>query len=207
MSSEGIPMCTLQNFPYLPVHCIEWARSSFSRFETQPKLYNTFMENKEKFMEQVNTAQGDEQYQMVKVMEKFVAIDRSDLYGECIRFAFSEFVEQHVTRIKNLIHLFPEDEVVKDKETGEVLGNFWTGHKKFPQVPQFDGDSLGGDAVIDYLYAQSQLWAFAFNVAADAVPKNKAEFVAKAKAMKLALPEWEAPVGLKIKAILDRLQA
>jgi len=228
--TEGIPMCTLQNFPYLPVHCIEWARSSFSRFETQPKLYNTFMENKEKFMEQVNTAQGDEQYQMVKVMEKFVAIDRSDLYGECIRFAFSEFVEQHVTRIKNLIHLFPEDEVVKDKETGEVLGNFWTGHKKFPQVPQFDGDSLGGDAVIDYLYAQSQLWAFAFNVAADAVPKNKAEFVAKAKAMKLALPEWEAPVGLKIKvdeddedeeeekggdeqreeevkAILDRLQA
>merc|ERR1719474_2352265 len=183
MSSEGIPMCTLQNFPYLPVHCIEWARSSFSRFETQPKLYNTFMENKEKFMEQVNTAQGDEQYQMVKVMEKLV------------------------TRIKNLIHLFPEDEVVKDKETGEVLGNFWTGHKKFPQVPQFDGDSLGGDAVIDYLYAQSQLWAFAFNVAADAVPKNKAEFVAKAKAMKLALPEWEAPVGLKVKAILDRLQA
>eukprot|EP00488_Nonionellina_sp_1-RS-2012_P001073 TRINITY_DN1699_c0_g1_i1.p1 TRINITY_DN1699_c0_g1~~TRINITY_DN1699_c0_g1_i1.p1 ORF type:complete len:173 (-),score=36.44 TRINITY_DN1699_c0_g1_i1:465-914(-) len=34
--TEGIPMCTLQNFPYLPVHCIEWARSSFSRFETQP---------------------------------------------------------------------------------------------------------------------------------------------------------------------------
>jgi len=201
--TEGIPMCTLQNFPYLPVHCIEWARSSFSRFETQPKLYNTFMENREKFMEQLNTAEGDEKYQMTKVMERFLAIDTADLYGEAIRFAFSEFVEQHVTRIKNLIHLFPEDEVVRDKESGAVIGNFWTGHKKFPQVPAFDSESLGGDAVIDYLWSQSQLWAFAFDVAADQRPKDRAQFIEKARSMKLALPEWTPPVGLKIKVEED----
>jgi len=62
---------------------------------------------------------------------------------------------------------------------------------------------LGGDLVIDYLYAQSQLWAFAFDVPEDQQPKNKGEFVEKAKALKLALPEWKEPVGLKIKVDED----
>ena len=140
----------------------------------------------------------------VCVLWRFLALNTKDLYGEAIRFAFSEFVEQHVTRIKNLIHLFPEDETVKDKETGKV-SNFWTGHKKFPHVPQFDGDSLGGDLVIDYLYAQSQLWAFAFDVPADQQPKNRQQFVEKAKSLKLALPEWKEPVGLKIKVDEDEV--
>merc|ERR1719283_571496 len=145
---------------------------------------------------------------MLKQIEAFVAIeakkgDAAALYSECVKLAFAEFVEQHVTRIKNLIHLFPEDETVKDKETGEVIGMFWTGHKKFPQVPDFDGETLGGDLVIDYLYAQSQLWAFAFDVPEDQQPKNKAQFVEKAKTLKLALPEWKEPVGLKIKVDED----
>ena len=67
----------------------------------------------------------------VCVLWRFLALNTKDLYGEAIRFAFSEFVEQHVTRIKNLIHLFPEDETVKDKETGKV-SNFWTAF-----VPEF----------------------------------------------------------------------
>eukprot|EP00483_Globobulimina_turgida_P013438 UN13462 len=95
-------MCTLQNFPYLPIHCIEWARSSFNRFESQPKLYNTFLNSFDKFLEQVNTAKGAEKYQMVKIMEKFIGIacdgDGYALYSECVRFSFDEFVEQHITR-------------------------------------------------------------------------------------------------------------
>merc|ERR1719391_1662506 len=140
---------------------------------------------------------------MLKQIEAFVAIEASasaSLYDECVKLAFAEFVEQHVTRIKNLIHLFPEDETVKDKVTGEVKGLFWTGHKKFPRVPELD---LDDDLTSDYLYAQSQLWAFALNVAADAQPKDKAEFVAKAKALNLALPEWTEPIGLKIKVEED----
>jgi len=197
--TEGIPMCTLQNFPYLPVHCIEWARASFSRFETLPKLWNTFLLDEDKFVEQVNTAEGEERMAMLKNIEAFVNIS-ANTYEACVELAFTEFVEQHVTRIKNLIFLFPEDETVKDKATGEVTGLFWTGHKKFPQVPALD---LDDDLTSDYLYAQSQLWAFALNVAADALPKDKADFVAKAKAMNLALPEWKEPVGLKIKVEED----
>jgi len=200
---EGIPMCTLQNFPYLPVHCIEWARASFSRFETLPKLWNTFLLDEAKFLEQVQTAEGEERMAMLKQIEAFVAIEASasaSLYDECVKLAFAEFVEQHVTRIKNLIFLFPEDEKVKDKETGEVIGNFWTGHKKFPQVPAYD---LDDELTSDYLYAQSQLWAFALNVPAGDIPADKAAFVAKAKALALQLPEWKEPVGLSIKVDED----
>merc|ERR1719242_2969764 len=194
--TEGIPMCTLQNFPYLPIHCIEWARASFSRFESQPKLYNTFKSDFEKFTEQVNTAQGQEQYEIVKMIEKFTQLNAKELYAECVRFSFSEFCEQHITRIQNLIHLFPEDEKVKDKETGNIIGNFWTGHKKFPQVPKFD---LADDAVLDYMYASSQLYAFMFNVPSDAQPKSRSDFKSIVEAMKLSVPEWKAPTNLKIK--------
>lgn len=199
---EGIPMCTLQNFPYLPVHCIEWARASFSRFETLPKLWNTFLLDEAKFLEQIETAEGSERMAMLKQIEAFVAIEAkgADKYAECVKLAFAEFVEQHVTRIKNLTFLFPEDEKVKDKETGEVTGNFWTGHKKFPQIPELDFED---ELTVGYLYAQSQLWAFALNVEAVNVPKNAAEFVEKAKAMKLALPEWVEPIGLSIQTDPD----
>ena len=29
-AAEGIPLCTLKNFPYLIDHCIEWSRSLFN---------------------------------------------------------------------------------------------------------------------------------------------------------------------------------
>merc|ERR1712130_123368 len=198
--TEGIPMCTLQNFPYLPIHCIEWARSAFNRFESQPKLYNTFISDYDKFVEQVNTAQGQEQYEIVKCIEKFTQIDSKKLYAECIRFSFDELVLQHITRIKNLIFLFPEDEKVKDKETGQIIGDFWTGHKKFPKVPKFN---LEDDNIVDYLYASSQLYAFIFNVPLKDQPKDKKEFVAKAKECNLKVPEWKEPQGLNIQVNED----
>jgi len=117
------------------------------------------------------------------------------LYAECVRFSFDEFCVQHIERIKNLIHLFPENEKVKDKDSG-VESLFWTGHKKFPQVPKFD---LSDDAVLDYMYASSQLYAFMFNVPSDAQPKSRSDFKSIVEAMKLSVPEWKAPTNLKIK--------
>jgi len=192
--TEGIPMCTLQNFPYIPEHCIEWARAAFNKFESLPKLYNTFMEDTDKFMEQINTAQGEERYEIAKTMERFIAVDAKNLYAECIRLSFDEFVLQHVTRIKNLIHLFPEDEKIKDKESGKV-SDFWTGHKKFPQVPKFD---LNEQAVLEYMYASSQLWAFALCIPKESQPQSIEAFKKLAEACKLTVPEWKPPVGLKI---------
>eukprot|EP01084_Bolivina_argentea_P286794 492033_1 len=201
--TEGIPMCTLQNFPYLPVHCIEWSRASFSRFETEPKLYNTFMASTDKFLERVETAQGEERYSICKTMEALIAIDTSKLYDQCIRLSFDEFVRQHVTRIKNLTHLFPENEMTKDK-SGAITGRFWTGHKKFPQIPAFDGSKPDANpSIVDYLYASAQLYAFTFGVKSEQQPKDRSAFVECLRKLNLAYPEWVPPTNLKIKVDED----
>ncbi len=55
----------------IPIHCIEWTGSSFGRFESQPKLHNTFINSINKLLEQVNTV---EKYQIFKVIQKFCNI-------------------------------------------------------------------------------------------------------------------------------------
>eukprot|EP00483_Globobulimina_turgida_P010825 UN10846 len=67
--TEGIAMCTLQNFPYLPIHCIEWARSKFlGLFENEAKIYNTFIGDDRKWKQQLQTAQDAEKYEMLKTI-------------------------------------------------------------------------------------------------------------------------------------------
>ncbi|ETO05877.1 ubiquitin-activating enzyme E1 [Reticulomyxa filosa] len=151
-------MCTLQNFPYLPLHCIEWSRSSFSgQFEKDPQSYNTFVKDKNKFFEQVEAAQGEEQLQMLETVHKLAGIQASSKVGfeQCIRLAFEEFVNQHVTRIKNLMHWFPKE----FKAEGGT--DFWTGHKRFPQIPDF---SLDNPLIANYLFTAANLYAFAFGI-------------------------------------------
>merc|ERR1712176_461167 len=53
------------------------------------------------------------------------------------------------------------------------------------------------------MYASSQLYAFAFNVPSDAQPKSRDEFKKIAEGMKLTVPEWKEPKGLKIQVDED----
>ncbi len=50
-------------------------------------------------------------FQILKVIRK-ICNDGNGcaVYDECIQLSFDELYEQHITRIKNLIHLFPEYE-------------------------------------------------------------------------------------------------
>ena len=52
---EGIAMCTLKSFPYLPLHCIEFAKQKmFSEtFEFGPEQYEAYRSNKKGFFEQM----------------------------------------------------------------------------------------------------------------------------------------------------------
>lgn len=187
VEAEGIPMCTLQNFPYQIEHCIEWARSEFTGlFESIPKTYNTFVTDPKKFFEQVETAQGEEKIKMVETVKHISEIQKTGItFEKCIHMAFDEFVSQHITRIRNLMHTFPQDDVVKDKITGNVIGLFWTGHKRFPQVPEFN---LENPLVIDYLLAASNLFAFSFGIPQ---VRDRKQFLTHCINAKLLLPEWK----------------
>jgi len=187
VEAEGIPMCTLQNFPYQIEHCIEWARSEFTGlFESCPKTYNTFVEDPKKFFEQVETAQGEEKVKMLQTVKQIAEIQQTGItYEKCIKMAFDQFVAQHITRIRDLMYSFPQDDVVKDKITGNVIGLFWTGHKRFPQVPDFNLDNA---LVVDYLYAAANLFAFNFNLEP---VRNRNKFLQLCTNAKLVLPAWQ----------------
>ena len=79
-----------------------------------------------------------------------------------------------------------------DKETKEIVGNFWTGHKKFPSPADIDAAGC-----IDYLYASSQLLAFVFGVKYCA-KITRAQFIGKLKALNLKVPQWTEPKNLEI---------
>ena len=195
--AEGIPMCTLQNFPYLPVHCIEWARSAFANFENIPQVFNTFKENSNKFFEQVDNASGKEK---IKMLQDCVKLCTAQLTGgvtfkTCIQLAFDEYYEQHIKRIKDLVTLFPENEVVKD-DNGVEIGKFWTGHKRFPAVPKYD---INNDKIVNYLYCASNLWAFIFGIPyVRDIPKFKDELNASGvKEPKYVPPSADAKKGIQ----------
>ena len=48
---EGVPMCTLRNFPSNINHCIEWSREKFnSVFFEGPNDLKNYLENPQNFM-------------------------------------------------------------------------------------------------------------------------------------------------------------
>lgn len=193
--SEGIPMCTLQNFPYLPVHCIEWSRASFSdNFESNPQHFNSFVESKAKFFDQVEQAQGVEKLDMLRLVKKYADLQLNAQNGkvtfqDCIRIAFDEWVIQHYVRIRNLIYSYPDDrpkqgEEEKKDEDGNPVKRFWTGRKKFPQVPEF---SLDNEQHLEYLWAAGNLHAFTFGLQ---YIRDKKAFKEAAQAANLVVPQW-----------------
>eukprot|EP00455_Lapot_gusevi_P024090 TRINITY_DN24_c0_g1_i5.p1 TRINITY_DN24_c0_g1~~TRINITY_DN24_c0_g1_i5.p1 ORF type:complete len:1100 (-),score=574.74 TRINITY_DN24_c0_g1_i5:196-3444(-) len=185
----GIAACTLRNFPHLIEHCIEWARPQFEElFELTPKNFNTLVENRDKFFAQVrkesNTASQLELLQSVKsLLEK----SKVRTFEACVHLALEQFTKQYDFRIRDLTHSFPEDARVTDKETGEDLGPFWSGHKRFPRVAAFD---LENEAHLEYLFTASNLFAFMFGLEH---VRDKAAFKALAANANLQVPAWQPP--------------
>ena len=51
---EGIPMCTLRNFPNQIEHCIEWSREKFNTsFVTTPSEVVQYLSDPEKFVSEL----------------------------------------------------------------------------------------------------------------------------------------------------------
>lgn len=185
----GIAACTLRNFPHLIEHCIEWARPEFSElFELGPQNVNKLVTDKDGFFRQVekegNAAVQIETMQKVKdLFEK--TTDRT--YENCIKLAFEHFNAQFRNRILDLIHFFPEDTRVIEKETGADLGPFWSGSKRFPQAAEF---SLDNDLHFSHLYNTANM--FAFMVGVEQI-RDKDAFKKLTESLKLETPEWKAP--------------
>jgi len=131
---EGIPMCTLRNFPSQIEHCIEWGRDLFNKlFVDRPNDAAGYMDKPAQFLSALkqNTTISGVREQMEEI-KKLVDLKKSADFSKCVQVAREYFESLFNHQIQNLLHIFPKDH--KDKD-GQL---FWSGPKRAPNAVNFD---------------------------------------------------------------------
>eukprot|EP00929_Paragymnodinium_shiwhaense_P064671 TRINITY_DN3242_c0_g1_i1.p1 TRINITY_DN3242_c0_g1~~TRINITY_DN3242_c0_g1_i1.p1 ORF type:complete len:1240 (+),score=397.46 TRINITY_DN3242_c0_g1_i1:75-3794(+) len=186
-----IAMCTLRSFPYLPIHCIEYAKQAhFSDYmEFAPQQYETFRKDPPGFFEQLDAMGEPEQLKALKMIKGFIATqdhapDRKVDFRACVQEAFNRYCSDFITQIKNLVYTC--DQIEKSKGTP-----FWTGTKRRPVEAAWDPVNPPAEAM-EYLYATANCFAFMWKVKE---VRNRAAFNNLVIEMNLQVPAWSPPSG------------
>ncbi|GAB5362779.1 hypothetical protein AAMO2058_000827900 [Amorphochlora amoebiformis] len=181
--NQGIAMCTMTNFPYEPLHCIEWSRMMFGQvFEDGPSAYEDLRKSGvQKYLEKTGKNISEE-FDVLKKTLKWVHIAANPTIDQCVKLSFDHFIGFYRDDVKNLIHSFPEDARVVDKATKKDKGAFWHGRRRFPRPHDF---SLKNEDHVEFLYRTTCIYASIFAVAEPTCEKV-VEMVSK-----LAIPKWE----------------
>ena len=185
-NENQIAMCTLRSFPYLPMHCIEFAKQAYfsDYFEFGPDQYETFRNDKTAFFEQLDAMDAGEQFRSLSMIKSFLDMQKEaggkiDL-ALCIRIAFNRMMEDFRTSILNLCHSADSME----KSSGK---KFWTGTKRRPRPIDWN-DPI--PELMEYLYSTSGLYASVWKIEC---VRDRAEFETLVKSLNLQQPEWAAP--------------
>ncbi len=159
---QGIAACTMKQFPYMPEHCIEWARAMLfdTKFIEYPTLFNTLLKDRAAFVSRIRSA--DDMLVVLQELKSLIKAEKT--FASCINLAIDQFYAQFNFKIHAMITNFPRDyktPMLNDK--GEKIGetDFWVGEHRFPEVCQFNSkDSLH----VDFVFAMANLFAFAFGI-------------------------------------------
>ena len=107
-NENQIAMCTLRSFPYLPMHCIEFAKQAYfsDYFEFGPEQYETFRSDKAIFFEQLDSMDPGEQHRSLSMIKAFLDMQKNTKidYEMCVRIAFDRMMEDFRASILNLCH-------------------------------------------------------------------------------------------------------
>ena len=180
---ENIAMCTVRNFPHLPLHCIEWAKVNFeTKFIASMEAFNKFVQGKEEFFKMIKEMESahdilDPIKALVKVQLDATGSKLS--FAQCVALAFNSFCSHFRQSIQDLVFTHPLDEV--DKKTG---AKFWSGHKRFPKVAEIKDNELA----MQYLFSCSNLYAWALKVQGCSTYEEFLSFVKGS--CKLDVPEY-----------------
>jgi ubiquitin-activating enzyme E1 len=183
-----IAMCTLRSFPYLPLHCIEFAKQSYfsDYLEFAPTQYESFRQDPTGFFEQLDNMGTDEQQKSLTMIKEFIEIQKSGScnFDTCVKQAFKHYTKDFITSIRDLIYHCDELEKAKGVP-------FWTGTKRKPKEAAWNSKKPPAEA-LEYLYACANCYAFIFGVAH---VRNREEFEKKVVALDLQVPAWSPPGG------------
>ena len=143
---EGIPMCTLRNFPSQIEHCIEWARAKFTDMFVQPFLQaskvtadpGAYVAALRSELD-ATTARGakfsllSKKRGEMKELRRVVDQAKAGVnFEECVAMAFDAFHTYFRDMIVSLTTKFPQDAVTSSGD------KFWSGTKRFPDAAKFD---------------------------------------------------------------------
>jgi ubiquitin-activating enzyme E1 len=182
---KRIVVCsTLRNFPYLPIHCIEFAKEKLfeEQFEFGIEQYEKFRTDKPGFFEALAEMGTDEErmnamkvVKLVAEVQKGGAVD----FPACIQLAFEQMVNVFRNTIIGVIAAGDETEKSEGKP-------YWTGTKRKPNPLEYSPDN---PMCLEYLYAAANLYAAVFNAAPC---RDRVAFEEQVRRLNLAQPEYQA---------------
>lgn len=130
---DGVPMCTLHNFPSTIEHCIEFGRDRFTGFFSDSIAeLKKFVDNQKSYLDDLSK-EGNVSVRQKKLESLLTLLDIkiSNNFDECINQALKSYTEFFDHNIKQLLHQFPADFV-------DNKGNkFWSGSKRVPHAIEF----------------------------------------------------------------------
>mmetsp|Transcript_33380 Transcript_33380/g.67356 ORF Transcript_33380/g.67356 Transcript_33380/m.67356 type:complete len:909 (-) Transcript_33380:2508-5234(-) len=182
-NENQIAMCTLRSFPYLPKHCIEFAKQAYfsDYFEFGPDEYETFRKDSMTYFEQLDSMDAGEQIKSLRMITNFISLQNEAGgkidFSACVRVAFNRMMADFRTSILNLCHSADEME----KSSGK---KFWTGTKRRPRAVDWT-DPI--PELMEYLYCTANMYASVWGV--DNV-RDRSEFEAIVERVGLKQPDW-----------------
>ena len=179
---EMIAMCTLKGAPYLPLHCIEYAKQKmFSEtFEFGPTQYSSFKSGAANFFADLKDMSTDEErITSLRTVKYFVDVQAEGAidFAACVRISFRQMMADFRTSILAIQH----DGDEKEKKGQSV----WTGTKRRPRPLEFSASDAHS---LEYLYAASNLYAFVFGIAP---VRSRAQFEVLVCSLGLRQPAWD----------------
>ena len=134
---EGVPLCTMHNFPAMIEHCIEWGRDHFNEYFTDViNDAKKLLEDKDKFYADLKK-EGNTTLQLTKLkfIKEHVVLAAEQNIDKVIEFAVMQYTENFQYRIQQLLFNFPEDYTNKDGS------KFWSGSKRVPHPIPYKADN------------------------------------------------------------------
>ncbi|KAI5190338.1 ubiquitin-activating enzyme E1 [Nematocida sp. AWRm77] len=156
---KAIPLCTIRNFPYLPVHCIEWALAEFKAlFEER--------------IESVRTAAENAGTESIPEEIRAIIIQRPRVPEDALVAAIKLFHRRFVKGPRDLITAFPPGHITEEGT------QFWTPPKRIPVPAEL---SLENASHLSFLLTAQRLICKTFCVEEKAFTKEEiASFVEQA---------------------------
>jgi ubiquitin-activating enzyme E1 len=121
---------------------------------------NSLLEDREQFFQKLKQDPLSEA-DALRSVNNWLSLAAQPSFEQCAKVLYLEFIAAYRDALLDLTHNFPKDARMTDAVTGADLGAFWHGHKRFPQVANFDPSN---DAHVEYIYAGANILAHVFGL-------------------------------------------